>query len=340
MGYVHPLHQDMLSKGWPRVDQLLSDRQQEDVDLDFKAKVDASSGAIDKKDRETLAQTLSAFANSMGGLIVFGVDARQLAPDQPDEVVGIKHISDIRKFASDVKANIPNSTMARLEEVTVDYVEDPSHLGDGVLLVSVARSERRPHRSEAAGDKRYYKRSGSNTIQMEHFEIEDAFRRMSVAELKIGEPRHSKGGGVGTTETHYVQFPLINVSNVSARFPYVKVEKLSGATVHQYGNGDLRDSHYPIPAKPRGQHRIFAGGADVVLHPGQEVNVFCLVFHIDRAERLICWDAQHPVQVGQVYHPLSKVRVDIEICVACEHAPLRRQRFVLGETDIEDLVGI
>lgn len=52
----------------------------------------------------------------------------------------------------------------------------------GFIVIDVPRSERRPHRSD---QKLYYKRAGSSSYAMEHVDIEDAFRRISVPELTM-----------------------------------------------------------------------------------------------------------------------------------------------------------
>ena len=56
----HAIHGRLLRDGWPEVLSIVSRREQETVDLDFKSKADPTHGALDRKDREILAQTLSA----------------------------------------------------------------------------------------------------------------------------------------------------------------------------------------------------------------------------------------------------------------------------------------
>jgi predicted HTH transcriptional regulator len=45
--------------------------------LEFKQKADATNGELAKVDRRNLAEVLSAFSNSMGGLIVWGIEAKK-----------------------------------------------------------------------------------------------------------------------------------------------------------------------------------------------------------------------------------------------------------------------
>ena len=86
---------------------------------------------------------------------------------------------------------------------------------------SAPRSERRPHRCELI-EKGYFRRSGSSSRLMEHFEIEDAFKRATVADLELEHSITSLGvraGGQGALIG--IKLNLSNRSGASARFPYL-----------------------------------------------------------------------------------------------------------------------
>jgi hypothetical protein len=75
--------------------------------------------------------------------------------------------------------------MPRHDGIRLAAVRSEQQSGAGYLLVYVERSERRPHRCEATGEGRYFKRAGDNTFPMEHYDIEDAFRRASLPDLAM-----------------------------------------------------------------------------------------------------------------------------------------------------------
>jgi hypothetical protein len=56
-----------------------------------------SKGAADKSDKELLGRTLSALANSMGGLLLWGVDARR-GQNNIDAVSGFEPIADVARL--------------------------------------------------------------------------------------------------------------------------------------------------------------------------------------------------------------------------------------------------
>src|SRR5215813_12952091 len=89
------------------IDDYIANRQEEHLTLDFKTinKADLSH----KDDRRNFAKALSGFANSSGGLIVWGVKAKENA-EKVDCAVGKEEIYGLQMFLS------------KLNEFTGDFV--------------------------------------------------------------------------------------------------------------------------------------------------------------------------------------------------------------------------
>src|SRR5438034_11454196 len=68
----------------------------EDLSLEFKT---ISRADLDRNDRKNLATAISGFANSSGGIIVWGIEARQNS-DGVDCASGIKEIDNLTLFMS------------------------------------------------------------------------------------------------------------------------------------------------------------------------------------------------------------------------------------------------
>jgi hypothetical protein len=139
--------------------------------------------------------------------------------------------------------------------------------GAGYLAIYVERSERRPHRCEL-GVGRYFKRIGDSSLAMEHYDIEDSFKRIVVPQLEVAwlvTPGIGRGGPDGQFQQIKIEIGLHNPSPVSARFPYISLTSIRGASLSprsaQLYQPDLRYN-----ADRRGHH--FYGRADDVLHPG------------------------------------------------------------------------
>lgn len=321
MVYLHHLHEAARKEGWVAVEALVG--EQETLDLDFKNKTVPDDGSLTTKDSEILAALVVAFANSMGGLAVVGVDCRP-GDDGADEVQAIKPLANVRRFASLVRSNIPNFAKPRLEDVTVDYFEKPDSGGAGVLMISVGRSERRPHRCEVKGRKHYYRRSGPNTFEMEAFEIEDAYRRASVARLEFEVPQFMEAGRSDNTYERYLRFFVRNVSNQTAKFPFVRIDSLAGGKVWDFGINGNR--HFPLPRIYPMEPGTFAGDVNTVIHPDQALEVFRLPFHVQVPSYDVHSAGGLP-RWPQGFVPADQAHLRIELTTSCENAPPTRQCF-------------
>jgi hypothetical protein len=101
---------------------------------------------------------------------------------------------------------------------------------------------------------------------MEHYDIEDSFKRLVVPWLEVEwEARHTRTENVGPAQRVYtVQIDILlrNPSPVTARFPFIALRDVVGIGQHTAASlsGLLQHPHY------YGEYH-FSGGADVVIHP-------------------------------------------------------------------------
>ena len=70
---MRDLYDQLIADGEPAIAQLVSERRQENVALEFKTKANAATAEPTRDDRQNLAIALSAFSNSIGGVIVWGI---------------------------------------------------------------------------------------------------------------------------------------------------------------------------------------------------------------------------------------------------------------------------
>jgi hypothetical protein len=243
----------------------LTNGQEENLHLDFKA---VTNENLDKRDdRQNLAIALSAFANSDGGLVVWGVDARPNS-ERIDCASALKLIKE------------PARLLARLNEFTgqgvnpnVDGVEHravPLKGAESIVVTLVPASDRGPHMAKLGVDQ-YYKRSGSQFLKMEHFDIEDMFGRRRRPHLQIRTRlklhRTITAGGLSSKQFRVV-IDLHNEGRGSAVAPYVA---LAVGPTSQYtfdfGSSESRiGAMQRVPSQDDGLLH-FAGGTNVVVHP-------------------------------------------------------------------------
>jgi Schlafen, AlbA_2 len=138
--------------------------------LDYKA---SPSLAKDSKSRDELCKDVSAFANSAGGQIIYGIEEKDRKPVTVDDG------SDLtREWIEQV---IDSNVQPRLEGLVITPVPVGSERHAYVLTIPQA-SGRAPHQ---APDKKYYKRQNFQSVPMEDYEIRDALRRATTPELYV-----------------------------------------------------------------------------------------------------------------------------------------------------------
>ena len=150
--------------------RLVDEEIQESLTLDYKA---SPSLARDDKRRDELCKDVSAFANSAGGQIIYGIEEKDRKPLKVDDGSDLS-----REWIEQV---IDSGVQPRLEGLVITPVPVGSGRHAYVLTMPQA-SGRAPHQ---APDKKYYKRQNFQSVPMEDYEIRDALRRATTPELYV-----------------------------------------------------------------------------------------------------------------------------------------------------------
>lgn len=154
------------------IEKLISNEVEENIHLDYKA-----AGALDKKDdkkRNEITKDISAFANSDGGIIVYGVSEEDHRPK------GISPV-DGRIYTKEWLENVIQLIQPRIDGLKI-YPVRINDLEQSIYVVKIPRSGDAPH---MARDKRYYKRFNFKSEPMEDYEVKDLYNRTSIPKLEI-----------------------------------------------------------------------------------------------------------------------------------------------------------
>jgi len=137
------LYEKLVADGEPTVAQLITERRQENISLEFKTKANVGTGEPNRDDRRNLGIALSAFSNPMGGLIVWGVRTEKNA-DNVDCATEVRPIGGDRALQGGCNSPFSQTITPRHEGIFVGAISAGSPPDGGYQAIYVERSERRP----------------------------------------------------------------------------------------------------------------------------------------------------------------------------------------------------
>lgn len=268
------LFQQLLVSGEAGIKSLVDTNAQETLQLDFKEKRNRLCGSFEKDDKRAFGRALSAFSNSAGGLVIWGVEGRK-NEDGVDCALSLKPIQELDRFYSEANRLVGELIMPKHDGIFVEKINCIDYENSGYLIVWIERSERRPHRSEAQGEKYYFKRAGESSFPMEHYDIEDAFKRRVIPSIKIGyRYQTTVSDGLGRPVSGVLEIFINNESTVTAKMPYIQIRDVSGAS-----GVDRRIERINISSQ--GAWTCHAGDVSAAVHPGIDMVMVKYLLNFD-----------------------------------------------------------
>ncbi len=238
MGRAEDLFSRLEAEGEPFIEELIANRKSEEYFLDFKRSSNGgSSSRLSDNDRNSLARALSGFANSEGGVLVWGVECSR-DPQVGDVAQSKFPLENPQRFASLVEGAVSGLTVPGVQGCRSISI---SSANGGFVATLIPGSAHAPH--QLTQEKRYLIRVGSNFEPVPHAVLAGMFGRrpqptvfpnFTLAALEW----HSKGGieircGV----------MLVNNGNVVAEDCFVSLfaYQIGGpAASFKFGPGDDR----------------------------------------------------------------------------------------------------
>jgi hypothetical protein len=166
---------------WAIIESYVELKQEEHLHLDFKTLRNAELTSGD--DRRNIARCISGFANSSGGIIIWGIDARNKNEDGIDCASAIVELRKPALLVSRLNTLSGDAASPVLEGLRHRAIINPKS-GGGVVATLVPDTDGGPYMAKL-GEQRYFKRSGDSFYQMEHFDLEDMFGRRQKPRLEI-----------------------------------------------------------------------------------------------------------------------------------------------------------
>lgn len=154
---------------------LIDNNIEEGTNLDFKA-----SGSLGSSDgiKKEIAKDISAFANSAGGIIVYGLT------EQNHKATAFSFI-DGNIFTKEWLEHVISSNIdRRITDLKIYPIRNNSNISETIYVVKIPESDNAPHMSK---DGRFYKRFNFESLQMQEFEIRQLYNRMKKSILEFEE---------------------------------------------------------------------------------------------------------------------------------------------------------
>jgi schlafen family protein len=197
------------------LERLIKDGVLESLTLDYK-----QSAALSKeeKKRDELCKDVTAFANSAGGQLVFGIEDDKHVPVRLD---GGAAPEITKEWIEQV---IDSRIQPRIEGLVIHPIKLVQGLG---FVIDVPQAlGRAPHQ---APDKRYYRRQNFQNVAMEDYEVRDILRRTTMPDLQVdlsfpgGDTFMVQFGQQEMSQTFFLNCTVRNNAPTPANYAIVEV---------------------------------------------------------------------------------------------------------------------
>lgn len=236
----------------------------ENIHFDYKRKKNPQDPKLDADDKKNLAEAVSGFANSAGGVLFWGISDKQ--------GVEFRAISNVEEFARLLLELAPQSVDPFADGIDGFIVhtrkdDDPK---SGIAILYIPESLLPPHRVtlNASPHKNLYMvRSGSSFLAATHVQLEDMFGRRPRPDLVLQHrlaPHHFSRVEGAEVE---VFLGIKNRGRGVARAPLLDIEIVSSHKIHRYGIDGNRGFGLPrLPSSRDSNRNLFGGNLLTVIH--------------------------------------------------------------------------
>ena len=205
-------------EGWTEADlqRLVDDKVQESLTLDYKRLASLN-------DRKEISKDVSAFANSAGGRIIYGIQEKDQLPTQLDDDQSAKAVT--RETLENVITSTINPRVAGL-------VIKPIPLASGSTAFVIDIPQATVFAPHQAHDNRYYRRRNFKSDPMEDYEVRDALRRSHTPHLVVYANWRQDRDHEGNDAKGFLSFSIENLGDEPALYTALQIyvdQRLTGS---------------------------------------------------------------------------------------------------------------
>lgn len=180
MGRAEDIFNRIREHGQAAIEEFIANAQSEELFLDFKCSADCGNGKkLHETDLNNFRKAISGFANSEGGVIVWGVVC---APNNicGDVASSKALIINTKRFLSWLEGAVSGCTIPPHKEV-VNFAIPIDAEGRGFVATLIPKSNLAPH--QTVGDVTYYMRAGSSFSRVPHSVLAGMFGKRPTPEI-------------------------------------------------------------------------------------------------------------------------------------------------------------
>lgn len=208
---------------------LIHGKAEESIHLDFKA---AESLGDSNPKKNEIAKDVSAFANSDGGIIIYGIS-------EQDHRAGELSFVDGSAYTKEWLEQVVSSRIQRrIDGLRVFPVRFGGEIARSVYVVKIPRSALAPHMTS---ENRYYKRQNFESVRMEEYEVRDMYSRKQLTHLNIESILWEKvsagfSASMLTRADYLLRFQVGNVGFAIGELYKLEIHMANSLTITDYPN--------------------------------------------------------------------------------------------------------
>lgn len=240
----------------------------ERMHFDYKQKSRAHEPKLDETDKGHLSEAVSGFANTSGGVLIWGVENDTLLP---------KPITEVKRFTSELLKLAVVATDPVVPGIDAFSITAASEKGSGFAFIHIPESPLPPHRvalRDVKGRNNYYVRTGESFVVASHTMLEDMFGRRPRPQLVLTlKPSIVRNSGNTQIKVEVV-VGLQNMGRGSALSPYLAFKVGELYKVSEYGiDGNRNTGLSRLPSPPENREVLFGASESQVIHPGMTLEI-------------------------------------------------------------------
>ena len=242
------------------IDRYIKEMQEENLTLEFQT-VNYPAIGEGNFDLEMLARAMSGFANSQGGIVVWGVFVKK--DDNGNGSATRKHpIKDLNGFMEFLNEATETVVSPAISGVKHRMIEEASNVGFAATYVPSSLNA--PHMDNFK--KVYFKRNGAIFYKCEHFDVTDMLSRNQIPNLELivygATPTESTGN------SYTIIFGLSNTGITIAKFPMLRIKINLPYKYSQFGLGGAMNTGMEKGLDQGDGFEVYIAKPEQVIYPG------------------------------------------------------------------------